>query len=193
VPTPRPLVRLEGPTVILRPFRPEELPILVRAYTRADPSTRPGPALSADRLRKRIERSGRFYRGMLNLGMEAHGRLIGDIQARTKPAQTLPPGVFELGIEIYEPGDRRRGHGTEAVRLLTAWLFEETGAKRVQVSTAASNTGMRAVLERLGYPLEGMLRGFAWTQDEPNDLAMYGLPREDWPASATAEGGELTP
>lgn len=151
------------------------------AYAEAHAATRPGPWLSPDRLRKRIERSGRFYRGVLNLGMEAGGRLIGDIQARTKPSQTLPPDVYELGIEIYEARDRRSGYGSEAVALLTGWLFEQAGAKRVQVSTAAANAAMRGVLERLGYPLEGILRGYAWPGTEGESLAMYGLTRDDWP------------
>jgi RimJ/RimL family protein N-acetyltransferase len=167
--------------VILRPLLSDELPLVQRAYDTLDASTRPGPPLSTERLRQRIERSGRFYRGVLNLGMEVGGRLIGDIQARTKPAQTLPPGVFELGIEIFDPQDRRRGHGTEAVGLLTTWLFDQAGARRVQVSTAASNLAMRAVLERVGYPLEGVLRGFSWPNNAGEDLAMYGLTRGDWP------------
>jgi [ribosomal protein S5]-alanine N-acetyltransferase len=192
VPTPRRPVRLEGPTVVLRALRPGELPILQHAYAATDLLTRPGPSLSTERLRKRIERSGRFYRGVLNLGMEVDGRLIGDIQARTRPAQTLPPGVFELGIEIFEPADRRRGRGSQAVSLLTGWLFDEAGARRVQVSTAASNGGMRGVLERLGFPLEGILRGFAWPGDEREDLAMYGVTRDDWPPSPGQAAG-LTP
>jgi RimJ/RimL family protein N-acetyltransferase len=40
---------------------------------------------------------------------------------------------------------------------------------------------MRRVLERLGFPLEGILRGYAWRGTEGESLAMYGLTRDDWP------------
>src|SRR5439155_1296333 len=53
-----------------------------------------------DRLRRRIESSGRFCDGRLDLGIEADGELIGSIEARRPPA-ALPPGVFELGITLF--------------------------------------------------------------------------------------------
>ena len=62
-----------------------------------------------ERLRKRIEHSGKLVDGWLDLGIEADGRLVGDITARS-PKNALPPGVFEVGITLFDP-DRDRGVG----------------------------------------------------------------------------------
>jgi Pyridine nucleotide-disulphide oxidoreductase/Acetyltransferase (GNAT) domain len=62
------------------------------------------------------------------------------------PDETLPAGVFELGVVLYRPRDRGKGYGREAVWLLTNWLFEAAGAERVQAGTEAGYRAMRAVL-----------------------------------------------
>ena len=82
---------------------------------------------------------------------------------------------------LYRPADRGRGYGREAVDLLTTWLFEQGLAERVQAGTAAGNAPMRAVLERLGFRLEGILRGFGPMSDGTRvDGALYAVIRSDW-------------
>ena len=107
----------------------------------------------------------RPWRGCLDLAIDQGGRLIGTIQARTRPAQTLPAGVYEIGVILYRPQDRGKGYGREAVELLTGWLFETSRAERVQAGTDAGNTAMRAVLERLGFQLEGIMRAYGVMTD----------------------------
>lgn len=127
------------------------------------------------RLRERIEHSGRLVDGLFDLGIEADGRLVGDVGARCGRG-VLPPGVFEFGIEIYEETDRGKGYGADAVRLLTSHLRERLGAERVQASTAVDNVAMRRVLERLGYREEGILRGYMPSPDGGrDDYVLYGL------------------
>ena len=111
------------------------------------------------------------------------GRLIGEIQARGHPAQTLPPGVFEVGIVLYDPADRGKGYGMEAVALLTGWLFEQAGAARVQASTAVGNLPMRRVLERLGFACEGVMRAFMPEGARRSDYALYAVTKSDWPGA----------
>ncbi|HSO93368.1 MAG TPA: GNAT family protein [Candidatus Dormibacteraeota bacterium] len=143
--------------------------------------SRPGrvDSRAADRMRQRIRRSGRLTLGMLDLAIEVEGCLIGDIQAR-HPRNAMPSGVYELGIDIYDSRDHGKGYGTEAVRLLTGWLFEKAGAGRVQAGTAIANAGMRAVLERLGFSFEGVMRGFMAGPLGREDYALYGVTRADW-------------
>ena len=143
--------------------------------------------------RRKLERSGRLWRGRLDLAIERRGRLIGQIQARTRPEQSLPTGVFEIGLALYRAADRGKGYGTEAVALLTDWLFEDAGAARVQVGTGATNAAMRGVLERLGFVLEGRLRDYGAARDgSREDGAMYGMTRLDWePLSLSSMRFEL--
>ena len=87
----------------------------------------------------------------------------------------MPPGVFELGIGLFDPADRGKGIGSKAVILMTKRLMDEEGAHRVQAGTDLENVAMRAVLERLGFGFEGIMRGFMPTPDGPRDYALYGI------------------
>ena len=94
----------------------------------------------------------------------------------------MPPGVYELGIAIFEE-ERGRGYGRGAVEALTQLLVEEHRAHRVQATTDLRNTAMRTVLEHLGYTFEGILRGFMPARGGGRaDYAMYGVTRPDWAA-----------
>jgi ribosomal-protein-alanine N-acetyltransferase len=165
---------LRGSLVTLRPLRAEEFELMRDAHARLSPFDPPDETKD-HRLRERIERSGRLVDGMFDLGIEAEGRLIGDVGARCGRS-VLPPGVFEFGIEIYEETDRGKGYGADAVRLLTDHLREGLGAQRVQASTAVDNVAMRKVLERLGYVEEGTLRGFMPSEGGGrDDYVLYAL------------------
>jgi RimJ/RimL family protein N-acetyltransferase len=138
----------------------------------------PGAAVER-RLRKRIEHSGQLVDGWLDLGIEAEGRLVGDISARN-PKNAFPPGVFEVGISVFNDGDRGKGYGREATELMTTHLFEAAGAGRVQATTAVDNAAMRRVLEALGFEHEGTLRAFMPGPRGREDYAMYAVTRESW-------------
>jgi RimJ/RimL family protein N-acetyltransferase len=188
---PRPQTRaigqLRGRLIKLRAFAPEEVDAAWRALAQQDESAhprwrpedrRPQPS---EKFRHRLERSGRLWRGCLDLAIERNGRLIGQIGARTRPEQTLPPGVFEIGVGLYEEQDRGKGYGREAVELLTTWLFQTGGAHRVQATTDVGNTPMRTVLEHLGYRREGILRAFGALSDGTRpDGALYAVIKPDW-------------
>jgi RimJ/RimL family protein N-acetyltransferase len=174
-----PFAAVQGPRVTLRPFHEAEFPQVWAASLRRGSGPGPQGARAAERLRQRIRRSGRLTRGTLDLAIEEQGRLIGDIQAR-HPMHAIPPGVFELGIEIYNRDDHGHGYGSDAVRLLTDWLFTRAGAERVQAGTAMRNAGMRRVFERLGFTFEGEMRGFMAGPSGREDFALYGVTKPEW-------------
>jgi diamine N-acetyltransferase len=151
------------------------------AHPRPRPEDRrPRPSES---FRRRLERSGKLWRGCLDLAIDREGRLIGEIQARTTPKQTLPTGVFEIGLVLYRQQDRGQGYGREAVELLTRWLFEAARAERVQAGTDVGNTAMPSVLEHLGFRLEGIMRAYGPISDGTRrDGAMYAVLRSEWTA-----------
>jgi len=173
-------VRLEGHRVVLRPFRRPEERIVWAGYEHLDPIFWPTGAPTRPRIRRRIERSGRLWRGRIDLAIDVRGRPIGDVQARTGWAHGFAPGVFELGISIWDAGQRSHGHGSEAIELMTLWLFEAQGAARVQLSTSVGNFAMRRVAEKLGYRLEGTLRDY-WPRPDGgrDDYAMYAIRSSD--------------
>lgn len=174
---------LRARAVTLRPFRIYEVDRLTEVWSRAPAEGSPYHGLpDRARIEERVAGSGTWSdddSAGLWLAIEAAGELVGEIQARS-PRGGLPPGVFELGVELYEPQHRGRGLGTEAVAELTSHLFRQEDAVRVQISTDVDNGAMRAVAERLGFGYEGVLRGFMPTSSGPRDHAMYGMTRDDW-------------
>jgi RimJ/RimL family protein N-acetyltransferase len=137
--------------------------------------SRVGGIPTREQVARRLERSGAFAEGHLELAVEIEGRLCGSIQARA-PERALPSGVCELGIELV-PEARGRGVGTEAVRLLGEYLLGN-GYPRVQASTNVDNVAMRRALERAGYAFEGVLREFMPEGERRVDYALYALTAE---------------
>ena len=172
------MTELRGRRVRLRGFRPDEVALALDRM-----QTIPAAELDADAARERrerIERSGDRNDWEIMFAIEADGRLVGDVQCRC-PRFAMPPGVWELGIELWDAADRGRGIGTEAVGLLSSHLFAHEEAIRVQATTDVDNAAMRRVLEALGFEFEGVLRGFMPDRGgPPRDYAMYGLTRHDW-------------
>jgi RimJ/RimL family protein N-acetyltransferase len=137
-----------------------------------------GPAEHAE-LAERIGRSGEFDGTELLLGIHVDGRLAGEVQAR-QPRMGLPPGVFELGIDLFDSADRGRGYGRIALAQLLTRLFEQEDAHRVQLTTDVDNAAMRTLSERLGFGFEGVMREFMPSTDGPRDYAMYAMTRNDY-------------
>jgi RimJ/RimL family protein N-acetyltransferase len=165
--------------VSLRPLQPGDLESLWGARMRSDEPWADSSDTARRKLRDRVANSGRVTHGELLLGIVADGHLAGEIQAR-QPEMGLPPGVFEIGIEIFDPTTRGTGIGRRALGLFLVHLFVEEHAHRVQLTTDVDNTAMRRVAEHLGFGLEGILRGFMPTKEGPRDYVMYGITRSDF-------------
>jgi len=174
------MVRLEAKHVVLRPLRAEDLDALCQGSRHLDERAQPTGPPTRERSGRLVERSGRWRRGRLDLGVEAGGRLAGEIQALRGRAWNLPPGVAQLGVAVFDPADRGRGIGAAAVALLTGWLLEHAGAVRVQGGTAVGNTAMRGVFERLGFTCEGVMRAFIAAGSGREDCALYAVTKGDW-------------
>jgi aminoglycoside 6'-N-acetyltransferase len=161
----------------LRPFEPAEFDVLWRAVAGADPTVAVGK-MDPELLRARVETSGRLTERELLLAIETDGRLIGSIQGWR---EGLPAGVFGLGIELFDERDRGKGQGTAAVKDLVARLFDLEGARRIEAGTADDNATMRAVLVRLGFQQEGILRSWYPSEDGRGvDCVMYGMTKDDY-------------
>jgi RimJ/RimL family protein N-acetyltransferase len=176
-------IRLRSDRIVLRPFTDGEFDLLWREETkdRGD-FDQPWPTddeKARERVRARVARSGTWREGkVLDLAVEAGGALIGDVQVRHSELMA-PPGLFELGIGLF--AERRgKGYGTEAVTLITRYLFEEEHASRVQLGTDVENASMRRAAEKAGFRFEGVMRG-VWPVEgaTSRDYALYARTRLD--------------
>jgi len=98
---------------------------------------------------------------------------------------------FEIG---YWRRSGEQGHGwvTEAVRTLARFAFDQLCARRVEIRLSSDNTKSRAVAERCGFTLEGVLRQDSLdVHGQPRDTAVYARVRgveEPAPRSAAQPG-----
>lgn len=161
-----------GPGLLLRPFRPGEIDAEWQAMVTADPMTITTVPDEA-RFRARLSRSGTLADGWLDLAIDAGGTSIGRIQTFVPPGRQLPAGTYMMGIGL-RPEARGKGHGRQALRLLTDWLFATAGAEVIEAPTDHANIAMRAVFDRAGWTYEGS------SVQEGRDWAVYRITRARW-------------
>jgi len=111
------------------------------------------------------------------LGLFVDGRFAGGIGMRPDPFGI----VADIGYWIASPFEGR-GIVTRAVRALLQIAFDELGLHRVSIRAGVENARSRAIPERLGFTLEGILRGEGRGRGGFYDLAVYGLLEDEWRA-----------
>lgn len=78
------------------------------------------------------------------------------------------------------PGGRGRGVATEAVRAVTAYVFESLALERVALYHAVENLASCGVACNAGYPLEGTVRrGYRYPDGVLHDEHLHGRVRSD--------------
>lgn len=86
--------------------------------------------------------------------------------------------AYELGYRIYRSENWGKGYMSEAVSLLTAFLFATKPVDRIQATAIAGNDGSEAVLKKCGFQFEGVMRKAVFHQGRNQDLHLYSLLRE---------------
>jgi ribosomal-protein-serine acetyltransferase len=108
-------------------------------------------------------------------GIWHRGALVGVIELHALPGNT----AGEIGYWLA-PAARRQGLMTRATRALVDHGFRELHLHRIQIRCATGNRASRAVPERLGFALEGVVREAEWVNDHYNDLAIYAMLQDSW-------------
>jgi RimJ/RimL family protein N-acetyltransferase len=91
---------------------------------------------------------------------------------------TLGCSAWNIGIGLL-PGERGRGVGSTAQRLLAEYLFATTELDRVEASTDVDNIAEQKALTRAGFTREGILRGAQLRGGARRDLVHFGKLRTD--------------
>ncbi len=105
------------------------------------------------------------------------GALLGSVGFRIR---NLAVPSFEIGYWLRQSAE---GHGymSEAVRIVTSFLFDDLRAQRVMIRCDARNRRSGAVAKRLGYPLEGTLRHDSLGADGAiRDTLVYAMIPDDY-------------
>lgn len=87
----------------------------------------------------------------------------------------------ELGYWIA-PDAQAQGYGTEAVRLLVGYGFDQLGLHRIAARVFAFNEPSARLLERVGFTREGSHRDDVFVDGTYHDTHWYGLLEREWRA-----------
>ena len=162
--------------VQLRPFREEDLDVVVRS------STEPAFSLpfewggyrSVPRLRARWEEDWFLEKDPHQLAVaEGTGPAVGLVMWQDPRFGGMEGKNWEIGI-LLAPDVRGRGVGTEAQRLLVEHLFATTPVQRLSAWTELENVAEQRALEKCGFEREGVLRQGGWRGGAWRDLCLYG-------------------
>lgn len=118
--------------------------------------------------------------GMRSWAITLHGddRAIGWVTTRQQR-----PGVNEVGYILAREHWGTGIAGEALSRLLDLLLLVER-RRRIYADVDPDNAASRALLERLGFRLEGHLRAEWETHIGVRDTVIYGLLRDEWPVIA---------
>ena len=86
---------------------------------------------------------------------------------------------FELGYILFHEQDRNKGYMTEAVQLLSRYLFATKTINRLQIATFPENLASKRVAVKCGFTFEGVLRGAVFNGGRHRDVEIYALLRSE--------------
>ncbi len=84
-----------------------------------------------------------------------------------------------LGIGLAAEA-RGQGYGTDAIRVLLRYAFQDRGLNRVQLEALASNAQGIAAYRRAGFVEEGVARQDAWVEGRFVDQVVMSVLAEEW-------------
>jgi RimJ/RimL family protein N-acetyltransferase len=89
-------------------------------------------------------------------------------------------GWLRLGIGL--PGDRGRGYGAEALKLMLRYAFAELNLHRLTADVAQDNERALRFFQRAGFSVEVRLRQAIRRDGHYCDAIKLGILREEWQA-----------
>ncbi len=167
---------LRGERIFLRPFIQSDLPVFGAWVNDAEYlSDYNFFGLTDPRGReKRFQENGLLasnYGALVIVTNE--GTIAGDVsyhQARYGPNEGST--TYNIGISLI-PEQRGKGFGSEAQRVLAAYLFAVFPVQRVEATTDVSNIPEQRALEKAGFTREGVLRQAQWRSGTWHDMVLY--------------------
>jgi ribosomal-protein-serine acetyltransferase len=126
-------------------------------------------SLDADRAHTRDELQEWMEGRSLPLAIRYLEEPVGAVALRIDRAMSSADLAFWIDAAM-----EGRGAVTRAASAVVAYGFGSLGLARMQIRASATNERARAVAERLGFTLEGVLRSAVVVSDERLDVAVYG-------------------
>jgi RimJ/RimL family protein N-acetyltransferase len=170
---------IEGVSVRLRPLEERDLPTCVewmadREVTRWLAAIGEPPTLEDEQEwydRRRSDPDSVMW------AIETEeGRLIGNVELRL----TTQARRAEMGIVVGDKGEWSKGYGTNTVKMILRYAFEELELNRVELTTDEENHRAIRCYEKCGFRQEGLLRQHRLVDGEFGNTLVMAVLREEW-------------
>jgi RimJ/RimL family protein N-acetyltransferase len=92
----------------------------------------------------------------------------------------FPNGDTFVGIGIGERDFWSKGYGTDAMKVILRYAFQELNLRRVSLTTFEFNPRAVRSYEKAGFVHEGQARRFLLREGRRWDLLFMGILREEW-------------
>ncbi len=92
----------------------------------------------------------------------------------------FPHGEAFVGIGIGERDFWGKGYGTDAMKVILRFAFQELNLRRVALDTFEYNPRAIHSYEKVGFVHEGRAREFLYREGRRWDLIFMGILREEW-------------
>jgi RimJ/RimL family protein N-acetyltransferase len=86
----------------------------------------------------------------------------------------------DLSVIVGHPEDRHHGYGAEAICRILLYAFEALGLNRVGLSVFEFNEEAISTYEKLGFSVEGRLRGVVRRGNTFHDAILMSVLKEEW-------------
>jgi RimJ/RimL family protein N-acetyltransferase len=174
---------LRGESIQLRPVKDGDIDFLWEKHIDIEDR---GPffpigVVSLPRFRREFQENG-FWdedHGMLVM-VDENDQILGHIEyfPTVKYLDEL-----ELSYHIYGGENRSKGFTTEAVVLMTRYLFERKNRNRIRLIIHPDNKASQRVAEKAGFQYEGIARGAWYNRGKHHDVAVYSALKDEFLAS----------
>jgi [ribosomal protein S5]-alanine N-acetyltransferase len=166
---------LNGQSITLRPVRESDLKTLYDFHI--DIANRgdyfPHGIASEVTFGRRFHENGMWAKEEGTLAIvDAEDTIIGHIEFFRTVAYLAE---YELSYIVYRPEHRGHGVTTEAVRLMTEYLFATKPINRIRLVIDPDNAASRRIAEKCGYRHEGTSRGAWYNRGRYQDVEIYAI------------------
>ena len=85
---------------------------------------------------------------------------------------------IEVSYRLLDQTEHGKGIATEALGLLTGWLFDTGHANRLRANVHVDNKASRRVAEKSGFTQEAIARASWYNRGQWHDVAVYRITRD---------------
>jgi len=132
---------------------------------------------------KRFEENGLWddNYGMLKIIDIEDNKLSGVVWFFKPPSQHSQLEFYEVAFNIFRPEKRNKGFATEALKVVSSYLFDTYPIERVQSTTMLdiNNDSIKKVTQSSGFVYEGTIRKAIFIRGKYIDIQLFSLLREE--------------